>query len=486
LALVWFLVLLDDTAVTIAAAPIGRGLGIGTTGLEWVVNAYTVTFAACTLSGGALADRWGPRPVLLAGVAVFTVASSVATLAGVGGILIAARAVQGGGAALIGPAALAALLDRFGGRDRGVALGVWSGTAAAALAGGPLLGAVLVGATMGWRTIFIINVPLGLLAWLLARRALPSPGRDAVRGGRFDLAGVVTSAVAMFALVYALTQPAGHSGARLWMLLLLAAASSVAFVLVERRAKAPLLDLRLLRLPNFAAANVLAMLTLAIMCGLFFYLALYLQAATGASALQTGVTLLPLTLLSAGLAPVVGALAARVPVQWLITAGMGLLAAGLLILSPLDPASGAGQLQGGLLLAGAGIGVVTAPITVVALDLIPARRHGMGSAAVNTSRTIGLAIGIAVMGTVVAPEGAVDVATIAGRRAFAAGITAGLRLDASLAVAAMLITMVFIRATVHRAIDAGDSADRGGNLGPAHHVRPTPATAEAVGRVADG
>jgi hypothetical protein len=214
-----------------------------------------------------------------------------------------------------------------------------------------------------------------------------------------------------------------------------AATCEVAFVLVERGARAPLLDLRLLRLSNFAAGNLLAMLTLAIMCGLFFYLALYLQTAAGASALQAGVTLLPLTLVSAGLAPVAGALAPRMPAQWLIGAGMAFLGAGLLVLLPLDPAAGAGQLQGGLLLAGAGIGLVTTPITLVALDLIPARRHGMGSAAVNTSRTIGLAPGIALMGPVVAPDGAVDVATTAGRRTFAAGITAGLRLDAILAMA---------------------------------------------------
>jgi hypothetical protein len=416
--------------------------------------------------------------VLLTGVAVFTVASTLAAIAGGGGTLIAARAVQGGGAALIGPAALAIVLDRFGGRDRGVALGVWSGTAAVALPEGPLLGAVLVDATLGWRSIFIINVPLGLGAWLLTRRALASLGQTTVRRGRFDLAGAITSGTAMLALVYALTQ---STGVWLWTLLILAAASVVVFVLVERRVTTPLLDLRLLRLPNFAAANVLGMLTLAIMCGLFFYLALYLQAAAGASALQAGVTLLPLTLLSAGLAPMAGALAARLSVRWLITAGMGILAAGLLMLAPLDPSAGAGRLQGGLLLAGAGIGLVTTPVTLVALDLVPAGQHGMGSAAVYTSRTIGLAVGIAVMGTVVAPQGAVNIASAAGRRAFAAGITAGIRLDASLALGAMLIALLFVRATVRRSTDAGHDARHAGSRGPRQHSDAKPSTADAVG-----
>ncbi|HJS92629.1 MAG TPA: MFS transporter, partial [Solirubrobacteraceae bacterium] len=204
LGLVSFLLTLDDTALSVALPSVGRDLGLGLSGLEWVVNAYTLALAALLLAGGRLADAFGARRVFLIGLAGFTVASLAAGLAPSGVLLLAARGLQGAGAALVMPASLAVIHAGFPERRRGLAVGVWAGISAAGLAIGPLVGAALT-ESLGWGSIFLVNVPVGVLA-LAAGRVILAKSMPAARERRFDLAGMLTSAVTLVALVFALTE----------------------------------------------------------------------------------------------------------------------------------------------------------------------------------------------------------------------------------------------------------------------------------------
>ena len=445
----WFLVLIDDTATAVALSSVGRDLDMGLTDLEWVVNVYTLVFAVLTLAAGAGTDRYGPRPVFLAGLSVFTVSSLVAAFSANGAMLIAMRAIQGGGAALIGPAALAMLLASYTGSQRAFALGVWSGIGATALAGGPLVGAVLT-RTLGWPAIFWINVPVGaamlLAVRLIRRRTVPSPP-SSPRWQGVDGAGLLCSAVGLSALVFGLTQAGayGWTSPRLWLILTVAVIALSLFVVVERRTASPLLDLTLFRRPNVLAANLLALLNLAVMCSLFFFLSLYLQLVMGASPIRAGITLLPLTLLGAVVAPLAGWLTVRTGARPLIAAGMATTAGGLALLTRIAPDWTSWQMLPGLLLAGAGIGLASAPITTAATDAVPDRQAGAAAAAHTAFRTIGLSLGVAVMGAIVAAQWPGDLTqTDPDPGTFTAGITAGFAVNAALALAAAALAVAAI------------------------------------------
>ncbi|MEU0681347.1 MULTISPECIES: MFS transporter [Streptomyces] len=468
-SLVWFLVLADDTAIAIAMPPIGRDLGLGLSGLEWVVNLYTLAFAVLTLVGGMLADRYGARPVFLTGLVVFIVFSLAAGLAPNGPSLIGLRAGQGAGAALMGPSALALLLVAFTGPARALALGVWSGVGATALAGGPLFGAVLT-AGPGWRSIFLVNVALGPLLWMIARRTLPAL-RPAPRTGPLDIAGALTSAAGLSALVYALTRASvyGWTSPRLWALFGAAAAALALFVAIERRAAAPLLDLTLFRRRNFAAGNLLGLASLAVMCSVFFFLSLYLQLATGATPVKAGLTLLPLTLLGAVAAPAAGWLVPRLGARILIGTGLALTAGGLGLLAGITPGWGTRELLPGLLVTGLGLGLATTPITTATLGHVPDHHSGAASAALNASRTIGLSLGIAVMGTIVAAQWPDDLTrTTPVGTDLTNGIADGLWINAVLALAAAALAIAAIRARPQRR-SAAQATPTPANSSPSPH-----------------
>ncbi|MFF7642924.1 MFS transporter [Streptomyces canus] len=449
-SLAWFLVLLDDTAVAIAMPSLGREFGLGLSGLEWVVNVYTLSFAVLTLWGGMLADRFGARPVFLAGLAIFVAFSLAAGLSPTGSFLIGMRAGQGAGAALMGPAALALLCTSFTGPRQAVALGVWSGVGATALAAGPLVGALLTDA-FGWRSIFFLNVPLGIGMLIIARAVLRRT-RPSRRPGRMDIAGGLASGLGVSAMVFGLTQANtyGWGSAALWSVMGVAVAGFTVFTLIERRVTAPLLDRTLFRLPNFLAANVLGLASLAVMCSLFFFLSLYLQFAAGFSPVQAGVALLPLTLLVAVVAPVAGWLVSRVGARILIGAGMALTAAGLFTLAAVKPGWGTWQLLPGLLIAGVGIGLATTPITTAAMGAVQPERAGIASGTLNASRMVGLSLGIAIMGAVVAAQWPGDLADSGvDPEAFTDGIAIGFRANAVIALAAAGLAIAVIR-TPHR------------------------------------
>jgi EmrB/QacA subfamily drug resistance transporter len=432
-----FLLLLEDTAVSVALPDIRRDLGLGLTGLEWVVNAYTVALAVLMLAAGKLADVHGRRRAFLVGLAVFTLASPVAAVAGTGGVLLAARTVQGIGAAFTASAALSIVSAMFAGPERGAALGVWAGAAAVGLGLGPVVGAVLT-QRFGWEAIFLINVPLGAAAWLVARAALVE-SRDAEADRRLPLGALLASSVSLLALLVALTEgnTLGWSSPAVLALLSLALACGALFARLERRAASPLVDAGLVRNRAFAGANVVSLLSTAVMCNLFFFLTLYFQLILGYTPLAAGASLLPLTGLIVLVAPIAGRLSDRIGRAVPVVAGMVVLGAALLLLSRLDVDSTLPTILLWLALGGLGIGLTTTPTTAAALDAASAQRAGVASGIVNTSRAVGLSLGIATMGAILSAGGA-DVLAGGGRSgaAFVDGLSTALTINAVLAFAA--------------------------------------------------
>ncbi len=328
---------------------------------------------------------------------------------------------------------------------------VWAGAAASATASGPLLGALLT-ENLGWRSIFFVNVPLGVVMLIIAGVTLPVSRRSS-RRARVDVAGAVAWALGLSALVFGLTQATsyGWASVRLWGVLGVAAAAFAIFVVVERRAPAPLLDRSLFHMPNFLAADVLGLLNVAIMCSLLFFLSLYLQLGVGFSAVRVGVALLPFTLLIAVVAPLAGWFVSRAGARLLSGSGLALVAVGLVLLGRINPGWGPGEMLPGLLLGGLGVGLAATPITTAAMEHVPAARAGVASATLNAFGMVGMSLGIVVMGAIVAARLPVDLAgSGADPAAFAAGIGSGLSVNAALALVAAGLAVAAIRTSVTR------------------------------------
>lgn len=476
LALVSFLLTLDDTALSVALPTIGRDLGLGLSGLEWVVNAYTVALAALLLAGGRLADAFGPRRLFMIGLAVFTGASLAAGLAPSGPLLLGARVLQGGGAAMLMPASLAIIQASFWERQRGLAVGIWAGVSAGGLAVGPLLGAVLT-ESFGWGTIFLLNVPVGVLG-LAAGRAVLAESKPATGTRRFDYGGMIASAAALVALIFALTEGMSYGWTSSFVLASFAAAvvGSVVFVRVEQRHEAPLLELRLFRSRNLSGANAVSLLSTAVMCGIFFFVSLYLQIVRGDSAIEAGLAFLPMTVLICLVAPAAGRISDQIGRRLPAAGGMVILAAGLWLLSRLGATSGLATLLPGLIVAGVGIGLSTAPVTTAALDFAPLEQAGIRAGILNTSRMIGLAVGIVLMGAIVTarwPGGLAGAAT--DPHAFVDGLSVAFQVNAGIALIAAVVAALTI--TSHRRAAARrQERERGGDAEAAAAKAAAPAS----------
>lgn len=434
LTLVSFVLLLEDTAVSIALPEIRRDLGLGLSELEWVVNVYTIAIAALMLLAGKLADLHGRRRAFLGGLALFTLASPLAALADSAAVLLAARAVQGVGAAFSAAAALSIISVSFAERERGAALGVWTGAAAVGLGLGPLAGAVLT-EQLGWQAIFLINVPLGVVAWIVARAVLPE-SRDTAADRRLPVRALVLSGVALVAVLLALTEgnSVGWTSPELIALLSAAAAFALLFVRLEAGSATPLVDAELFRSRTFAGANAVTLLSTAVMCNLFFFLALYFQLVLGYTTLEAGAMLIPLTASIVLIAPIAGSVSDRIGRGAPVVAGMIVLGVALMLLSRLRIDSELPAILAWLALGGTGIGLATTPTTAAALDAAPADRAGFASGIVNTSRAVGLSLGIATMGAILSAGGA-DVLAGGGRagQAFVDGLSTALAVNAIIA-----------------------------------------------------
>jgi EmrB/QacA subfamily drug resistance transporter len=402
LCTILFLTFLDNTVVSVALGSVQTELHAGVSALQWVISAYALTFAAAMLAFGMVADEFGRKKVMLIGVGIFCAGSVLAALAPNTGVLIAARAVMGLGAAASEPGTLSMLRHIYGDeRSRTRALGVWAAVSGLALAAGPVIGGALVGA-WNWRGIFWFNLAFGLAALIAGALLLPeSADPDA---HRVDIGGVVLGATALAALTFAIidAETAGFGGLAETVLLCLSAASATAFIIWERRAAHPLLDLRYLRVPAFSTANLVGFAAYFATFAVFFFTALYLQEVAGYDGYRIALAFLPMTALMIAASLLAGRWTLAVGPRWSIFGGCLLFGAGLLLTTAaLNPSPAYAPLAGALALTGIGIGATIVPVTSEALSAVPARRSGMAASAANTSREIGAVAGVAILGALV-------------------------------------------------------------------------------------
>ena len=397
-----FLTFLDNTVVSVALGDIQTSLQAGIADLQWVVGAYALTFASIMLACGMIGDELGRKKVMLAGAGVFCAGSVLSALAPNVQVLIAGRAVMGLGAAASEPGTLSMLRHLYpDARSRSRAIGVWAGTSGFALAMGPVIGGVLTG-LWSWRAIFWFNVVLGVAVLAVAAVILPESSDPAA--ARVDTAGTLLGAGALATFVYAIidSESAGFGSAIVIALLCVSAVLAAGFVLQERRAPHPLLDLRFLRLPQFTTPNIAAFCTYFATFAIFFFTALYLVEVVAVSGFKLALVFLPMTALMIISSLLAGRWTAVVGPRWSITIGCVLLAAGLFLAgSFLKPAPSYGPLIIALALAGIGIGTTLVPVTSSVLSAVPAERSGMAASATNTSREIGAVTGVAILGSLV-------------------------------------------------------------------------------------
>jgi DHA2 family methylenomycin A resistance protein-like MFS transporter len=393
---------LDVSVVNVAIRPIGDALGGGVAGLQWIVNAYTIAFAAFILSAGAVGDRIGARRVFVAGFAVFTAASALCGLAPSLGALIAARAVQGVGAAVLVPCSLILLNHAYEEpHERARAVGFWAAGASVALSAGPLVGGALI-ATLGWRAIFFINVPVGLLGIRLTlRHARETPRAP---GHRLDLPGQAAAVLALAALAAA-TIEGGRVGWTEPVVLAgyaVAAGAFAAFLAIEARSSAPMLPLGFFRSHTFSAGSAMGLLLNIAVYGLIFVLSLYFQRGQGRSALETGLAFAPMTGIVMATNVGAGRLAARVGVRAVMLGGAALAAAGCAGLLFVDAGTPYLAMVVQLVAFGAGVGLVVPLMTSELLGSVDRARSGAASGTLNTMRQTGSVIGVALYGSLLA------------------------------------------------------------------------------------
>ncbi|HEX9381537.1 MAG TPA: MFS transporter [Gaiellaceae bacterium] len=444
-----FMIMLDNTVVNVALPSIQKDLHMGPSELEWVFNAYALTFGVLLLSGGKLADLFGRRAIFITGLVIFTGASLWCGLAGGSASLIAARTVQGVGAALMNPATLSIITATFPPRQRGMAIGIWAGVSALALAIGPLVGGLLT-QDISWSWIFFINIPVGV-AGVLAARIFIDETKDTSREQRLDLPGLVTSAVGLFALTYGLIETNDHAwgSARVLTLFAIAVVALTTFVLLELHQRLPMLDLSLFRDPGFSGANTVMFLIGLAMFGIFFYNSLFLQRVLGYGAIKTGATFLPMTVLIMLVAPVAGKLSDRIGPRWLMGAGMTFLTGSLLLFGTLDAQSSWWAILPGLLVGGVGMAVTMAPTTAAAMASVPVDKAGVGSAVINSMRQVGGSLGIAIMGALVATTVSVQPFDPRYAGEFVPGYHRALHVGAAILLAGAAIAVVTIRKVHH-------------------------------------
>ena len=452
LAVAQFVVVLDASIVNVALPSIGADLDFSQENLAWVVNAYVLTFGGFLLLGGRMADLLGRRRVFVGGLLLFAAASLAGGLAQTEGQLIAARAVQGLGAAILSPAALSIVTTIFSeGADRNRALGVWGAVAGSGGAAGVLLGGVLTDA-LGWEWVLFVNVPIGVGAAALATRLIPE-SRSQETARAFDVAGAVSVTAGLSVLVYALADAtdAGWGSTQTVGLLALSGALLAAFVAIELRSSHPLVPFGFFRQRTVTGSNVVGLLVGASLFSMFFFISLYMQQVLGYGPLKAGVAYLPLAvtiMISAGIA---SQLTTRVGFKPVLAVGLVFIAAGLLWFAQVSPdGTYLADILGPSLLAAVGLGLSFVPVTIGAVSGVSVRESGLASGLINTAQQVGGALGLAVLATV-ANSRTADVMTSAGGargelpRALTEGFQSAFTLGAGFAILGLVLALTLIR-----------------------------------------
>nr|WP_280248249.1 MFS transporter [Nocardia abscessus] len=434
-----FMVTLDNLVVTNALPVIRTELGASLADLQWFVNAYTLSFASLLLTASAIGDRLGRRRIFLLGIALFTLASAACALATEPGLLIAARAVQGFGAAAVMPLSLTLLSAAVPERLRNAAIGIWGGIAGLGVALGPLVGGAVVEG-LSWQWIFWLNVPLGLLVLPFAARVLAeSHGRRR----RLDPAGLLLSAGGVLAIVWGVIHGAddGWTSASVLSALLGGAVLLVALVVWELRVSEPMLPLRLFRSRAFSVSNVVGFAFSVGVFGSIFLLAQYFQVVQGYSPLESGVRTMPWTMAPMVVAPIAGLLVDRVGARTLITTGQVLLAAALAWMAAITTVEvDYGAYVAPFLLAGVGMGLTFAPASTIVMASATAEDQAMASGTNNTVREVGVAMGVAVLASVFAGSG-----SYLGPQSFVDGLVPAVWVGAAIVAAGALTSLLLPR-----------------------------------------
>ena len=475
------MVVLDATIVNVALTHIRAALGFSDSGLEWVVNAYALTFGGFLLLGGRAGDILGRRRVFIAGIILFSLASLLGGFATSEGWLLAARAVQGLGGAIVAPTSLSLVTTTFPeGQERNRAFGVVSAMAIAGAAIGLIAGGLLT-TYASWRWVLFVNVPIGIVVALMAPRVL---AESEPHSGRFDLPGAITGTGGLAALVYGLSNAATtQNGVSHWgdpkVVVSLAAAVVLlgSFLLIESRSKHALLPLRIFRNRDRSGANLILLCIGTAMFGLFFFLTIFMETVWGYSALKTGLAYLPMVGAIMAMAGVSTALVPRIGAKPILIGGTAVTAGGMFWLSQIAANSSyAGGLLGPMLVTGIGLGSLFMPLFLVALSKVDERDAGLASSLVNTGQQVGGSIGLAILGTVAwtvvantvrssvaAAKSAAAHAAAAGHpfhptahqvaltktaianNALATGFSRGFEVSAGIMLLALIVTLVFIR-----------------------------------------
>jgi len=457
LAMAQFVVVLDASIVNVALPSIGRDLDFAQQNLSWVLNAYTLVFGGFLLLGGRLADLLGRRRMFIYGMWLFAVASLVGGLAQSDVMLIAARAVQGLGAALISPAALSIVTTTFAeGSERNRALGVWGAVAGSGGAVGVLLGGILT-EWAGWEWVLFVNVPIGIVAALLAPRLLEESRDES--SPSFDIAGAVSVTAGLALLVYTLVDAndAGWGSTQTLGLGALALALLAAFVAIESRRRHPLVPFSIFRLRTLRGANVIGLLLGMSLFAMFFFITLYMQQVLGFEPLEAGLAYLPL---SAGIIVSAGGasqLVNRFGFKPVLITGMVLLSAGLIWFSQVSPGgSYLGDVLFPSLLAAVGLGLAFVPVTIASVTGTKPSEAGLASGLINTSQQVGGALGLALLATI--STGRTDDVFAAGEHSRAVALTEGFQ-DAFLAGAGIAVLGALLAAVLISSRDSREMAE---------------------------
>jgi EmrB/QacA subfamily drug resistance transporter len=444
-----FVVVLDASIVNVALPTIGEALDFTESSLPWVLNAYVLTFGGFLLLGGRLADLLGRRRLFMGGLILFAIASLAGGLASSSGQLIAARAVQGLGAAILSPAALSIVATTFkDGAERNKALGIWGAVAGSGGAAGVLLGGVLTEG-LGWEWVLWVNVPIGIIAAAIAPSLiLETKSEDETR--HFDVAGALTITLGLSAFVFALldAETAGWGSVQTIGTIVVSLILLGSFVLIEQRSKAPLVPFSIFRVRTVTGANVVGILVGASLFSMFYFISLYMQQVLGYSPIKAGLSYLPLAIsiiLSAGVA---SGLVTKVGFKPILAIGMGLIALGLLWFTQISvDGTFLADILGPSLLAAVGLGFAFVPVTIAAVSGIEDREQGLASGLINTSQQVGGALGLAILAAIAnavigsneSPAKLVD------------GFQAAFAVGAAFAIVGLIATLLLVRTSDSRA-----------------------------------
>jgi EmrB/QacA subfamily drug resistance transporter len=398
-----FMLLLDITIVNVALPSIQRSLHASFTDLQWVIDAYALTLAAFMLTAGVLGDMFGRRVMFAAGLGLFSVSSFVCGISTNSLMLNLARAVQGVGGAVMFATSLALIAQAFQGRERGTAFGIYGAVVGGAVAIGPLLGGAITSA-IGWRWIFFVNVPIGIAAVVMTLAKITESKEGNTR--RVDWVGFLTFSASLFMLVLALVRADtdGWSSPLIVGLFTGAVVLLALFALAELRGRDPMLDLSLFRRPAMAGVSVAALAISASIFALFLYLTLFLQDDLGYSPFAAGIRFLPVSMLSFAIAPIAGKLTVRIQARYLLGTGLVICGVGCALMAFVDAGSGWLALLPGLCVSGVGIGMTNPVVASSAVAVVEPERAGMASGTNNTFRQVGIATGIAALGSVFESE----------------------------------------------------------------------------------